>query len=115
MHGGRAECGHPIRTQPTHPRYLDVLLGDEPGPVRQDLVDLVEVAQFGGDEIETAQPLGIAPRPQELQHVEVHQVPAVVPRGRLQEPKVSPMGSSRLTTTSWLLQSNPRAAGMGSP
>lgn len=106
MHCGQAECVHPIRTQPAHPRYLDVLLGDEPGSVRQDLVDLAEVAQFEGDEIEPTQPLGITPRPQELQHVEVHQVPAVVPCGRLQEPNVSP---------SWLLRGDPRAVRVGSP
>lgn len=55
----------------------------------QDLVDLVEVAEFGGDEVEATQPLGISPRTQELQHVQVHQVPALVPGGCLQEQHVT--------------------------
>lgn len=55
----------------------------------QDLVDLVEVAEFRGDEVKAAQPLGIAPCPQELQHVQVHQVPALVPGGCLQEQHIS--------------------------
>lgn len=66
-----------------------MLLGDEPRPVCQDLVDLVEVAEFGGDEFEAAQPLGVPPRPQELQHVQVHQVPALVPGCCLQEQHIS--------------------------
>lgn len=44
-------------------QYLNVLLGDEPWPVCQDLVDLVEVAEFGGDEFEATQPLGVTPCP----------------------------------------------------
>lgn len=55
----------------------------------QDLVDLVEVAEFGGDEFEAAQPLGVTPCPQELQHVQVHQVPALMPGRCLQEQHIS--------------------------
>lgn len=59
--------------------HLDVLLGDEPGPVRQQLVDLIEVPEFLGGTVQPPQPCGVAPHLQELPHVQAHQVGAAVP------------------------------------
>lgn len=71
--------------------YLDVLLGDEPGPVRQQLVDLIEVPEFLGGTVQPLQPRRAAPHLQELPHVQPHQVGAAVPGCCLRgEPAVSP-------------------------
>lgn len=59
--------------------HLDVLLGDEPGPVRQQLVDLIEVPEFLRGTVQPLQPCGVAPHLQELRHVQPHQVGAAVP------------------------------------
>lgn len=58
--------------------HLNVLLGDEPGPVRQQLVDLIEVAEFLGSTVQPLQPCWVAPHLQELPHVQAHQVGALV-------------------------------------
>lgn len=58
---------------------LDVLLGDEPGPVRQQLVDLIEIPEFRGGTVQPLQPRGVPPHLQELRHVQAHQVGALVP------------------------------------
>lgn len=71
--------------------HLDVLLGDEPGPVRQQLVDLIEVPEFLGGTVQPLQPCRVAPHLQELPHVQPHQVGAAVPGCCLwREPAVSP-------------------------
>lgn len=61
---------------------LDVLFGQQPGPVREDLVDVVDGAQLGRDELEPVQPLHVAALGHELLLVQAHQVVAVVARGR---------------------------------
>lgn len=43
--------------------YLNVLLANQPGPVGQDLVDLTEPAEFGGDAVQPSQPQGVAAHP----------------------------------------------------
>lgn len=65
--------------------YLNVLLANQPGPVGQDLVDLTEPAEFGGDAVQPSQPQGVTAHPQELQHMEIHQVPTSMPGSGLQE------------------------------
>lgn len=63
--------------------YLDVVFGDEPGPVGEDLVDLVQVAQLARDEREPAQPVGVAAGVTELARLLLDHVRALVPTGRL--------------------------------
>lgn len=67
--------------------YLNVLLADKPGSVGQDLVDLTEPAEFGGDAVQPPQPQGVSAHPQELQHMKVHQVATPMPGSCLQEPR----------------------------
>lgn len=60
-----------------------MVLGDEPGPVREDLVDLVQVAQLGRDILQSLQPARIAALLPELAHLLPDQVRTLVPAGRL--------------------------------
>lgn len=46
--------------------YLYVFLADKPRPMSQYLVDLIKIAEFGRDEFQAPQPLGISPHSQEL-------------------------------------------------
>lgn len=76
--------------------HLDVLLGDEPGSVRQQFVDLVEVPEFLGGIVQPLQPRRVAPHPQELLHVQAHQVGALVPGCCLRgEPGTQPPAPAR--------------------
>ena len=64
-----------------------MVLGDEPGPVGEDLVDLVEVAQFRRDAVQALQPALVAALRHKLGHLLFDQVRALVPAGGLQKPK----------------------------
>lgn len=63
---------------PPCPLHLDVLLGDEPWPMGQQLVDLAELAQFLRGAVEAKQPLRVTASLQELGHVGAHQVGTLV-------------------------------------
>lgn len=60
------------------PLHLDVLLGDEPRPMCQQLVDLTELAQLLRGTMESKQPLRVAASLQKLSHVGAHQVGTLV-------------------------------------
>ena len=64
-----------------------MVLGDEPGPVGEDLVDLVEVAQFRRDAVQALQPALVAALRHKLGHLLFDQVRALVPAGGLQKQK----------------------------
>ena len=64
--------------------YLYVRLADEPGPVRHELVDLVQVAQLLRRVIEPAQPALVAALQQELRALRVDEIRALVTPRRLQ-------------------------------
>lgn len=64
--------------------YLNVLLANQPRTVRKDLVQFAQFTEFGRDVIQPSQPLGVTTHPQELQHMEVHQVATAVPGSCLQ-------------------------------
>lgn len=57
---------------------LDVLLCDEPGSVRQQLVECLQAAEFGGRVLQAAQPALLPTCIQEAGAVVLHQVEAVV-------------------------------------
>lgn len=61
---------------------LDVLFGQQPGAVREDLVDVVDGTQLLRDELQAVQPLGVAALGHELLLVQAHQVVALVARRR---------------------------------
>lgn len=69
---------------PPCPPHLDVLLGDEPRPMGQQLVDLTEPAQFFRGAVEATQPFGVTASLQELGHVGAHQVGTLVAGGSLE-------------------------------
>lgn len=60
------------------PLHLDVLLGDEPRPMCQQLVDLTELAQLLGGTMESKQPLSVTATLHKLSHVGTHQVGTLV-------------------------------------
>ena len=64
--------------------YLYVRLADEPGPVRHELVDLVQVAQLLRRVVEPAQPALVAALQQELCALRVDEIRALVASRRLQ-------------------------------
>lgn len=59
--------------------YLDVFFGEQPRAVGQDLVELPESLQLLRGFLQTVQPLGIASYLQEIVHVQVDQIRALVP------------------------------------
>lgn len=63
--------------------YLDVFFGEQPGAVGQDLIELPESLQLLWGFLQTIQPLGITSDLQEVIHVQVDQVRALVPGGSL--------------------------------
>lgn len=64
---------------------LDVLLRDEPGSVRQQLVERLQAAELGGRALEAAQPALVTSGLQEARAVLLHQVRTVVARRRLND------------------------------
>lgn len=67
---------------------LDVLLRDEPGPVRQQSVERLQAAEFGGRMLQAAQPALVASGLQEARAVLLHQVEALVSSCGLQDENV---------------------------
>lgn len=63
--------------------YLNVFFGEQPGAVGQDLIELPESLQLLWGFFQTIQPLGITSDLQEVIHVQVDQVCALVPGGSL--------------------------------
>lgn len=63
--------------------YLNVFFGEEPRAVGQDLVELPESLQLLRGFLQTIQPLGIASYLQEIVHVQVDQIRALVPGSSL--------------------------------
>lgn len=59
--------------------YLNVFFGEQPRAVGQDLVELPESLQLLRGFLQTVQPLGIASYLQEIVHVQVDQIRALVP------------------------------------
>lgn len=54
--------------------YLNVVLGDEPGPVSQNLIDFVEIPQFGRNRMESVEPALVSALQKELVHLLLNQV-----------------------------------------
>lgn len=69
--------------RPRCPTHLYVFLGDEPGAMCQQLVDLIELAQLLRCSVEAQQPLGVPTSLQKLSHVGSHQVGTLVAGGSL--------------------------------
>lgn len=63
--------------------YLNVFFGEQPGAVGQDLIELPESLQLLWGFFQTIQPLGITSDLQEVIHVQVDQVCALVPGSSL--------------------------------
>lgn len=63
---------------PLYPLYLDMLLGDEPGAMCQQLVDLIKLAQLLRGTVEAKQPVRVTASLQKLGHVGAHQVGTLV-------------------------------------
>lgn len=61
-----------------YPLYLDVLLGDEPWAMCQQLVDLIKLAQLLRGPVEAKQPLRVTASLQKLGHVGANQVGTLV-------------------------------------
>lgn len=68
---------------PLCPLHLDMLLGDKPWPMCQQLVDLVELAQLLRGTVQAKQPFRVTTRLQKLGHVGAHQVGTLVAGGSL--------------------------------
>lgn len=62
---------------------LDVLLGDEPGPVCQQLVERLQAAELAGCVFQAAQPALLPSSLQETCAVLLHQVQALMSSRRL--------------------------------
>lgn len=75
--------------------HLDVFLGEKPGSVGQDFVDLPELLQLLRGLVQAVQPLGIAPDLEEVVHVQVDQVGALVSSCRLREQKEGGVSTMR--------------------
>lgn len=60
-----------------------MVLGDEPGPMGQDLVELVEVSQLGRNGVETLKPPFVAALLDEFRHLLLDQVRALMTASRL--------------------------------
>ena len=60
-----------------------MILGDEPGPVRQDFVDFVKISKFGRDAVQTLQPALVAALRHKFVHLLLDQVGALVTSRRL--------------------------------
>ena len=58
--------------------HLDVFLGEKPRPVGQDFVQLSELLQLLRGFIQTVQPFRISSHLEEIIHVQVHQIGALV-------------------------------------
>lgn len=65
------------------PPDLDVLLGDEPGPVRQQLVERLQAAELARRVFQAAQPALLPSGLQETRAVLLHQVQALMSSRRL--------------------------------
>ena len=63
--------------------YLDVVFGNEPGPVGQNLVDFVQVQQFRGDVVQSQKPTLVAIGQHKLAHLLLDQITASVTTCRL--------------------------------
>lgn len=61
-----------------HLLHLDVFLGNQPRPMRQQLVDLTEFPQLLRGPMEAQQPLRVTTSLQKLSHVGSHQVRTLV-------------------------------------
>lgn len=74
--------------------YLDVLLGDEPRPMCQKLIDLTELAQLLRGTVEAKQPLRVTTGLQKLGHVGANQVGTLVASSSLWERWTEPRSPS---------------------
>lgn len=54
--------------------YLNVVFGDEPRPVSQNLIDFVEIPQFGRNRMESVEPALVSALQKELVHLLLNQV-----------------------------------------
>lgn len=72
-----------FRDLPLCPPHLDMLLGDEPRTMCQQLVDLIKLAQLLRGMVEAKQPLRVTTSLQKLGHVRAHQVGTLVAGGSL--------------------------------
>lgn len=82
---------HKTLSLPRYARHIDpaphlhVFLGEKPRPVGQDFVELAELLQLLRGFIQAVEPLRIAANLEEIIHVQVHQVGALVSSCRLQD------------------------------
>jgi hypothetical protein len=60
---------------------LDVFFGQKPGPMGEDLVDVVDGSQLLGDKVDAAEPLHVATLRDELLLVQADEVVALVASG----------------------------------
>lgn len=58
--------------------HLDVFLGEKPRPVGQDLVELAQVLQLLRRSVQAVEPLVIATDLEEVIHVQIDQIGALV-------------------------------------
>ena len=54
--------------------YLNVLFGDEPWPVSQNLIDFIEIPQFGRNRMQTVKPTLVSANRKEFTHLLLNQV-----------------------------------------
>lgn len=66
-------------------KYLDVRLCEQPRPVSQDLVELSQGSQLLRGSLQSVQPLGVSPDLQEVVHMQIDQVRALVPGSSLKQ------------------------------
>ena len=78
-----SRCGGRCTRRPRPSTHLDVALGEQPGPVRQRLVHLAEVAQLLGRLVESLEPAGFAAVGQKLLLQLLQQRLTLVPLRRL--------------------------------
>lgn len=72
---GRHTCTHvPQKKSSSGRTYLNVVFGDEPRPVSQNLIDFVEIPQFGRNRMESVEPTFVSSNQKELVHLLLNQV-----------------------------------------
>jgi hypothetical protein len=60
-----------------------VVFGDEPGPVSQNLIDFIEISQFGWNRVQSVKPTLVSALQKELVHLLLNQVRTLMTAGSL--------------------------------
>ena len=69
--------------------YLNVLFGDEPWPVSQNLIDFIEIPQFGRNRMQSVKPTLVSANRKEFTHLLLNQVRTLMTTSSLYFSKIN--------------------------